>query len=96
MGVRILEGTKINEGPFKPKGAILYCSTTGTALPMMFESGDEAQRFLDWLGDDPRRDEGWAMKKWGEWVDADKPGPLNVSEDDEFDQLLDDLRLGVR
>lgn len=50
MGIRILAGTKINEGPGY-RGAVLYCSVSCTALPMMFESGDEAQRFIDKHGD---------------------------------------------
>ena len=50
MGVRILEGT----GEGDSRGAVLYCSVTDWAFGPLFEDGDQAQEFLDWLVYDPR------------------------------------------
>lgn len=49
MGVRIIEGNKDYDG------AVLYCSTSMWAFGPVFENGDAAQEFLDWLKEDPRR-----------------------------------------
>ena len=49
MGVRIIEGRE----PWD--GACLYCSTAMWAFGPIFENGEQAQAFLDWLGTiDPR------------------------------------------
>lgn len=53
MGIRIIEGVKVNEGE-KP-AAVLYDSVTNRALPPIFRGEEEADDFLAWLGDDPRR-----------------------------------------
>lgn len=45
MGCRILSGDE---------GAVLFCSTSMTAFGPVFESGDHAEDFVKWLGDDPR------------------------------------------
>ena len=50
MGVRILEGN----GEGDSRGAVLYCSVTDWAFGPLFEDGEQAQAFLDWLADDPR------------------------------------------
>lgn len=47
MGVRILESDK--------DGAVLYCSVSMWAFGPVFEDGDKAQAFLDWLETDARR-----------------------------------------
>lgn len=73
MGVRILEGRKINDGPNAGTGAVLYCSTSGIALAPMFEDGAEAQRFLDWFDGDPRTDEDKTYWKWQDWLKLGKP-----------------------
>jgi len=73
MGIHILEGTKVNDGPDAGTAAVLYCSTYLVALPMMFDNAEEAQRFLDWFGQDPRKDESTAWKEWERWVAAGKP-----------------------
>ena len=73
MGIRILEGIKINDGPNAGTAAVLYCSTSNTALPMMFESGCAAQRFLEWFGEDPRKDEEHTWNEWERWVTAGQP-----------------------
>ena len=53
MGVRIIQGDGTGDGDY----AVLYCSTSGTAFGPLFRDHDEAQAFLDWMGesDDPRR-----------------------------------------
>lgn len=48
MGIRILEGRRINED--ERTSAVLYSSCSGRAYPVMFADGDEAQSFLDWIG----------------------------------------------
>jgi len=50
MGVRILEGVCINESIDKT-GAVFYCGTTMRPFGPMFDSGDEAQNFLDYCED---------------------------------------------
>ena len=50
MGVRILEGN----GEGDSRGAVLYCSVTDWAFGPVFEDGEQAQAFLDWLVYDPR------------------------------------------
>lgn len=47
MGIRILSGTRINEGD-GTTGAVLYCSTSGLAFGPLFTDDDEAEAFLDW------------------------------------------------
>jgi hypothetical protein len=97
MGVRILEGKKINDGPNAGTAAVLYCSTSGVALPMMFESSEKAQRFLDWFGyekplghTDPRRmDDDDLYTAHQQWVEAGKPGGSSLSDED-IESLLDD------
>jgi len=73
MGVRILEGTKINDGPNAGTGAVLYCSTSGIAMAPMFTDGVEAQRFLDWFKDDPRTNDHRTYQEWQRWVREGKP-----------------------
>lgn len=55
MGIRILGGVLINEGPDRV-GACLYQSTNNVAFGPIFRSTDEAQDFLDWFIEqgDPR------------------------------------------
>lgn len=45
MGIRILSGTRINEGDGMT-GAVLYCSTTGLAFGPLFTDEGEADEFL--------------------------------------------------
>ena len=47
MGIRVLSGTRINEGD-GITGAVLYCSTSGLAFGPVFTDGDEAEEFLAW------------------------------------------------
>jgi hypothetical protein len=72
MGVRIIEGVKINEED-RP-AAVLYDSTDNRALPFVFDSAEEAQSFLDWLGGDPRRSTRFELDRlFNNWVVAGKP-----------------------
>ncbi len=48
MGIRILGGVLVNEGPDRV-GACLYQSTSNVAFGPIFGSTDEAQDFLDWF-----------------------------------------------
>ena len=50
MGVRIMEGNREGDS----QGACLYCSTTMWAFGPIFEDGDQALAFCDWLITDPR------------------------------------------
>lgn len=50
MGLMVLEGSKINEGR-DATGAVLYCSTTGQALPWIFPDGENAEAFIEANGD---------------------------------------------
>lgn len=53
MGTRILEGKRINECD-KP-GAVFYDSTTGQAFGPIFDTGEDAEKFMSFLaGIDPR------------------------------------------
>lgn len=49
MGLRILAGTRINDGNYP--AAVLYCSTSMTALPFLFHSKEDAENFLRIYGD---------------------------------------------
>ncbi len=51
MGLRILAGFCINDGPNGQLAAVLYCSTSKLALPFMFSSGDNAEAFVKRFGD---------------------------------------------
>ena len=48
MGVEILEGRDF--GP-----CALTCNTSGVAFGPLFEDREEAEAFLEWLPQDPRR-----------------------------------------
>jgi hypothetical protein len=47
MGIRILEGKRINEDD--RISAVLYSSCTGMVFPILLTDAEEAQSFLDWL-----------------------------------------------
>ena len=47
MGIRILSGTRINEGD-GTTAAVLYCSTSGLAFGPLFTDDGEAEAFLAW------------------------------------------------
>jgi hypothetical protein len=47
MGIRIIDNPR--------EGAAFYCSVTDTAFGPVFHDRYEAQEFLDWLPEDPRR-----------------------------------------
>lgn len=49
VGVRILEG---NHSHHDRGRAVLYCSTAGVAFGPLFEDGEEAEAFLQFLGPD--------------------------------------------
>ena len=68
MGLRIIEGTKINEGPDCPVAAVLYCSTSGTALPMIFNDSEEADAFMKMYGDIRAHDGAEQMRLFDLWV----------------------------
>lgn len=68
MGLRIIEGTKINEGPDCPTAAVLYCSTSGTALPMVFNDSEEADAFMQKHGDVRSLCGAEQMALFDEWV----------------------------
>ncbi len=53
MGIRIIDGVKVNEG--EKSAAVLYDSVTNRALPLIFRGEEEADDFLAWLKVDPRR-----------------------------------------
>jgi hypothetical protein len=56
MGIRILEGKKINEAD--AEAASLYCSTSGRSFGPLFDDADEAEAFLDYcqgIGSDIRK-----------------------------------------
>jgi len=48
MGLRIIEGN--HEGDSNGY-AVLYCSTSMTALPWIFDSGEDAEAFVETHGD---------------------------------------------
>lgn len=48
MGIEILEDRRDGR-------AVLYCSNTDWAFGPVFQSGEEAQAFLDWEDEDPRQ-----------------------------------------
>ena len=53
MGIRILEGVKVNEDD--ATGAVFYDSTSGRAFGPVFEDAEKAESFLSFLeGRDPR------------------------------------------
>lgn len=49
MGLHILAGKRINDND--QDGAVLYCSTSMTVLPILFDSAQQAQDFIDRYGD---------------------------------------------
>lgn len=48
MGLRVLVGVEDGDSCGQ---AVLYCSTSGVALPWMFADGDAAERFVERHGD---------------------------------------------
>lgn len=68
MGLRIIEGTKINEGPDCPVAAVLYCSTSGTALPMIFNDSIEAEAFIQKYPDVRKLGGAEQMDLFDRWV----------------------------
>ena len=52
MGVMVLAGKRVNE--CDAPGAVLYDSVTGTVMPILFDSEEQAEGFVRWLGIDPR------------------------------------------
>jgi hypothetical protein len=47
---------------------VLYCSTTGTALPMIFNDSEEAEAFIKMYGDIRAHDGAEQMKLFDLWV----------------------------
>ena len=47
MGIEIIEDRETGR-------AVIYCSTTDRAFGPIFQSGEEAEGFLEWDPDDPR------------------------------------------
>lgn len=84
MGIGIIEGRA---------GAVLYCNTSMWAFGPVFESEEQAQSFLHWLGDDPRSlDECELDEKhrdWlrGRWLDCDSDKKHNAF----LDWLVEDV-----
>ncbi len=46
MGIHLLVGRKVNDSD--EPGAVMFCSTSGLAFGPVFESEDEADRFVEW------------------------------------------------
>ena len=59
MGVRVLEGIRINDtghDGVEYKGAVMYCSVSNVAFGPVFRDGDQAERFIALLSHvDPRQ-----------------------------------------
>jgi len=55
MGVRIIDGGA--------DGAAFYCSTSGFAFGPVFEDAYEAEEFLQWLPEDPRKYKDWELEE---------------------------------
>lgn len=88
MGCRIIEGNGTGDSG---RYAVLYCSVSMTAFGPVFSDYDEAEAFLAWHKDDPRRlsgegirdayvafREAWdaALRRW-ELVEKCHNGPIN-------------------
>lgn len=89
MGIRILEGKKINDGPNAAMGAVLYCSVSNTALPLMFEDGDEAERFLRMHGDIRGVSDERLAALFSDWVARGRR--FTPTPESRYDELLKDL-----
>lgn len=87
MGVRIIEGNEAYPGGRTM--AVLYCSTTMWAFGPVFDSVEQAEDFLKWLGSDPRHfPDSVLEQKHSEWFEArcDDEGELLVKEEPEDGQ----------
>lgn len=66
MGCRILIGHE--QGDDRDK-AVLFCSTSMWAFGPVFESEEQAERFLKWCPVDPRKyTKGELMPRWAEFI----------------------------
>lgn len=98
MGIRILDGRRINDGNMQ--GAVLYESVSMLAYPFLFNSGESAARFLTANPDFGDLDYQAQSERFIEWQrsggtstrprlrarEVELPGPI----DDSFDDLLGD------
>lgn len=98
VGTRILEGQRINE--CDKTGAVFYDSTDGLAFGPVFESAEEAERFMSFLaGIDPCR-LGWVgigatgADLYKLWLECGKPDKRPVVQLDESFLSKDDSEHG--
>lgn len=77
MGLRILAGLKVNDGPNAGTAAVLYESASNVPYPYMFEGQADAESFLRYYGEEMfrRADEPGRTRMFDGWVRGVRNSP---------------------
>lgn len=68
MGIRIIAGKKVNDGPNAGTAAVIYCSTSMVVYPFIFEGQEDAERFLEMNDYLKQLSEGQQWARYDDWI----------------------------